>query len=642
MTKNRYSDLTREQLLEKIRQLEKKRYGLVWEDKQEEVAERCERELPVLVHQPDKEIAEDPDGPTNLLIEGDNYHALFALNFTHRRKIDVIYIDPPYNTGAKNWTYNNAFVDANDRYRHSKWLSMMNKRLRLAKPLLSENGIICVAIDDYEVPRLTILLEEIFGEINYLGTVPIRNNPSGRSTVRGFSVAHEYALFFAKSERARISRLERTEQQIARYDLEDSVSKYEWVNFRKHGGANAMRTARRRLYYPIFAKANGTLRIPEMNWIDSASEWELSEQPKSDEEIVYPVNGAGEEKTWKRSHLRVIKEPDEFTVRKDQKGRLGIYVKSRVDSSGMLPLTWFDKAEYSSTDYGTNLLAKIFGATQVFSYPKSLFAVIDCLKVATSKKDALILDFFAGSATTGQAVLEMNKADGGKRRFILCTNNENRIAEEVSYQRIKHVINGKAGFDTSKQVLFETKLNLKALKNIENTFDEIEELMEEQREKFKKIDVKVEDEFLRVFGVNENPDSKRPANLKYFTTDFVPNVLTDNDKRVLVARSTELLCIAEDTFERVADSNRKNEYAIFKNSKHSTAIIYDEDAIADCVTKLNELKPKGTTAIYVFSYDQDYDEADFEDLDKSIKVKVKPIPGAIMNVYRRNAKLLKK
>jgi adenine-specific DNA-methyltransferase len=426
MAKSKYKDYSNEKLLEKIKQLEKKRYGLVWEDKVEDVAEQCDRELPVLVERKDKEIAEDPGGPNNLLIEGDNYHALFTLNFTHRRKIDVIYIDPPFNTGAKNWTYNNAYVDANDRYRHSKWLSMMNKRLRLAKPLLTENGIICVAIDDYEVPRLTILLEEIFGEANYLGTVPIRNNPSGRSTVRGFSVAHEYAIFFAKSERARISRLERTEQQIARYDHEDLDSKYEWVNFRKHGGANAMRSARRRLFYPIFAKPSGVFRIPEMKWNDISDEWELLEKPKlgDGEVIVYPINGTGEEKTWKRSHSRVIKEPDEFTVRPDQKGNLGVYVKSRLDSSGMLPLTWFDKSEYSSTDYGTNLIAKIFGATQIFSYPKSLFTVIDCLKVMSSKKDITVLDFFAGSGTTGQAVLEMNKADGGSRRFIVCTNNE--------------------------------------------------------------------------------------------------------------------------------------------------------------------------------------------------------------------------
>ncbi|MBK6723206.1 MAG: hypothetical protein IPG58_07965 [Acidobacteria bacterium] len=128
MAKSKYKDYSKEQLLEKIKQLEKKRYGLVWEDKVEDVAEQCERELPVLVERKDKEIAQLPSGRTNLLVEGDNYHALFALNFTHRRKIDVIYIDPPYNTGAKNWTYNNAFVDANDRYRHSKWLSMMSKR----------------------------------------------------------------------------------------------------------------------------------------------------------------------------------------------------------------------------------------------------------------------------------------------------------------------------------------------------------------------------------------------------------------------------------------------------------------------------------------------------------------------------------
>jgi adenine-specific DNA-methyltransferase len=306
----------------------------------------------------------------------------------------------------------------------------------------------------------------------------------------------------------------------------------------------------------------------------------------------------------------------------------------------MLPLTWWDRKEYSATSYGTNLLKEIFGTTQVFSYPKSLFAVIDCLKVMSDKKDAIILDFFAGSATTGQAVLEMNKADGGSRRFILCTNNENKIAEEVSYERIKHNVNGNAGFDTSRELVFETKINLTALRNIDNIFEEIEQLKEEKGEKFKRIEVKVENEFLRVFGVRNDEDSKRPANLKYFTTDFVPNILTDNDKRVLVSRSTELLCIAEDTFERIAASSKKNEWAIYKNYQHSTAIIYDENAIEGCVEKLNELKRIGTTTIYVFSYDQEFNSEDFEGLN--IKFRVKPIPEAILNVYRRNAKLRKK
>jgi hypothetical protein len=217
---------------------------------------------------------------------------------------------------------------------------------------------------------------------------------------------------------------------------------------------------------------------------------------------------------------------------------------------------------------------------------------------------------------------------------------KNNIAEGVCYERIKKVIGGNPGFESSKELLFETKLNLKALNNIESTFDQIEEIKETHDGLFKKIEVKVEDGFLRVFGSHENVDSTRRSNLKYFTTDFVPNILTDNDKRFLVSRSTELLCIAEDTFEELFTSTGKNEYSIFTNSKRSTAIIYDEDAIADCIDKLHQLKPNGTTIIYVFSYDQDFDQEDFAELE--IKFRIKPIPEAILNVYRRNAKLRRK
>lgn len=637
MSANRYSDYSRDELLKKIYQLEKKRYGLVWEDKPEEVAERCDRELPVLVHRPEKEITEDPGGPTNILIEGDNYHALFALNFTHRRKVDVIYIDPPYNTGARDWKYNNDYVDINDRYRHSKWLSMMSKRLRLAKNLLKEDGIICVTIDDYEIARLAQLLEEIFGESNHLGTVVIRNNPAGRSTVRGFAVAHEYALFFSRSEKVAISRLERTPEQIARYKQKDDIGNFEWGNFRKHGGSTTYRKERPRQFYPIYVEGE-KIRIPELEWDASHRSWKILSDPTQGEEVLWPIDSRGNERVWSFGHETTRTILDQLRVHPDSEGKTAIYRKWRLNEEGRLPDTWWDRREYSAAAYGTNLLKNIFDASQAFSYPKSLFAVIDCLRVAGSRKDAVVLDFFAGSATTGQAVLEMNRADGGQRRFILCTNDENGIAEEVCYERIRRVISGRAGFDTSKQLLFEVKLNLKAIRRISDIFEEIERLQEEQGHNFRKTEVKVEDEYLRLYGIEEEHGARRPTNLKYFTTAFVPNIVTDNDKRVLVSRSTELLCIAEDTFEKV--SGREYEYAIFKNLKRWTAIIYDEDAIDCCVADLNELRPKSNTNIYVFSYDQNCDQYDFEDL--KIKYRVKPVPEAILNVYRRNAKLRRK
>jgi adenine-specific DNA-methyltransferase len=173
-----------------------KKFGLVFDPKEpENVVVECETKLPVLEEVTERAIIVDDKQPTNILIEGDNYHALSILNYTHKGKIDVIYIDPPYNTGAKDWKYNNDYVDNEDAFRHSKWLSFMSKRLKLAKNLLTENGIICVTIDDYECPNLWLLMNEIFGYENHLGTVVIRNNPKGRMTERKFSLVHEYALF---------------------------------------------------------------------------------------------------------------------------------------------------------------------------------------------------------------------------------------------------------------------------------------------------------------------------------------------------------------------------------------------------------------------------------------------------------------
>ena len=215
-----------------------------------------------------------------------------------------------------------------------------------------------------------------------------------------------------------------------------------------------------------------------------------------------------------------------------------------------------------------------------FNYSKPTALISDLIISTSTNKNAIILDFFAGSGTTGEVVIELNKKDKGNRQFILCTNNENNICEEVTYPRIKAVIDG---------------------------YDKKE-------------------------GVS--------TNIKYFKTDFVPIVITDNDKRNLVSKSTELLCIAENTFEEVEDNLRDNQFSIFKNNHQHTAIIYDEDAINDCCNVLNKLNETKNIVIYVFSYDHNYFEEDFEGLEKQFKVK--PIPEVILNVYRKIAKLKNK
>ncbi len=238
MAKNNYENYTREQLIAELKKLSKrKKYGLVWEEEKtkEKFEADAEGKLPVLIEDKKREIKTDTDKPTNILIEGDNYHALSVLNYTHAKSIDVMYFDPPYNTGARDWKYNNDYVENEDAYRHSKWLSMMNNRLKLAKRLLKNDGIICVTIDDNELSKLWLLMDEIFGEKNNLGTLVIRNNPAGRSTVKGISITHEYALFYGKSNASQVCRLERNEIQKNRYDVKDKKGFFEWVNFRKPG-----------------------------------------------------------------------------------------------------------------------------------------------------------------------------------------------------------------------------------------------------------------------------------------------------------------------------------------------------------------------------------------------------------------------
>jgi adenine-specific DNA-methyltransferase len=201
-------------------------------------------------------------------------------------------------------------IDYVNVYKHSSWLSLLENRLGLARDFLSAEGVLCVAIDDSEYHRLYGLLVEKFGNQEaVLGTISARSNPSGRSTVKGVSIAHDYAVFVAKAEAASVGRLARTEKQIARYKERDAKGSFEWVNFRKHGGAAANRSARPRLFYPIYVSQQGAIKVPDMKWDASKSQWIPLEKPEKNETVVYPINEKREEKRWKREHGSLLR-PD--------------------------------------------------------------------------------------------------------------------------------------------------------------------------------------------------------------------------------------------------------------------------------------------------------------------------------------------
>jgi adenine-specific DNA-methyltransferase len=567
------------ELLARIQDLEKqiknlkdrKKFGLVWEDKPEEIVLACETQVPILKEVKNRKLVSDNKTPTNILIEGDNYHSLSVLNYTHANSIDVIYIDPPYNTGSTDWRYNNDYVDKEDSFRHSKWISFMDKRLRMARNLLKENGVICVTIDDYEISRLLILMEEIFNEFNHLGTVPIRNNPAGRSTTKGISITHEYAIFFGKTEKSRVGRLERNQKQIDRYKEEDSKGKFEWVNFRKPG---SMRSESPKMFYPIFISKD-KIRLPKIEWNDTKEEWILKEKPNKDEFVIYPIDDDGKERRWRWGIERFENEKEELSPR-FLKNKPHAYVKGRINDEGVLPMTWWDKKEYSSTAYGTNLLKDIFAELQIFSYPKSLYAVMDSILVMSESKEAVVLDFFAGSGTTGHAVLELNKQDGGNRKFILCTNNENKIAEEVTYERLKRVIKG-----------YKNKKGEK------------------------------------VEGLG--------GNLSYYKTDLVDieklQRISDESKIKITHQAGEMIAIRENTLN---ESNKNDWWQIFENEDKKTAIYFKEDkAKLPELVKLLEKENK-PTVLYIFGWGKN----EYKNEYSTKNIKVEDIPEPIIEVYK--------
>ncbi len=412
------------------------RYQFTWPDKKKSV---LLANTPInKTLRPCREESVDFDNTENLYIEGDNLEVLKLLQETYLGKVKMIYIDPPYNTG-RNLIYKNDFASSIDEYFansgqfdiegnclvsntesngrfHTDWLNMIYARLKLSKQLLREDGIVVLTIDDCEIQTVTMVLNEVFGEQNHLATIVIKNNPSGRSTITGASISHEYALFYSRNPNTKLGRLPRNNKQIARYKEQDEHGSFEWVNFRKHGGYKEDAPT---MYYPIYINKDGKgFRIPKLIWDEQTKEYTVLEKALNNEIISYPIDENGNARRWKWSLERAIQEKNEMSVRMDKNKKYAVYIKSRMKDEGMLPLTVWDDKLYSSTEYGTNFLTSLMGK-RYFDYPKSIYAVLDCLRVSSHESDDIILDFFSGSATTAHAVMQLNAEDGGNRKFIM-------------------------------------------------------------------------------------------------------------------------------------------------------------------------------------------------------------------------------
>ena len=578
-----YSKFSYEELINYIEELEtqlkSEKYGLYWdiENSKEDLIFDCYNNVPLL------SINRLPlinGNINNLLIEGDNYFSLISLNYILKEKIDFIYIDPPYNTGHDDFVYNDCYIDEDDGYRHSKWLSMMKKRLILSRELLNEDGVIFISIDDNEQANLKLLCDSIFGSNNFITQfLWEKTQHFGRQKINYYSNC-EYVLCYAKklfsSNLGRLKELlvERIKTELTDAPLYNASNKTNKLIFKKgkvkfnlkDGVYNNTTNPTYILLKPVIVKNGVNLNDLELEFKSRWSQQTINEEiekgtifwVKSDGFAIRAIYHEG--KTAKESPKQLI-----FT---NSNNPLCAYTRYG--------------SKVGVNEEGSNELAKII-TQNIFSYPKPVTLIKYLLNLyydyskEEHKKDFIVLDFFAGSGTTGQAVLELNKEDGGNRRFILCTNNENNICTDVTYPRLKTVITG-----------------------------------------------------IRPDGTKYSDGI--PANLIYYKTDFIKDSNnTDQAKYCLVEKVDELLCVSEDIFIQLERNDYSSHYVSNDESRHMFIYsdYYNETKFKEF--KQRVLSASGTKVVYIFSSDNNVDETLFEGIKD---VEVKPIPSKIYEIYK--------
>jgi len=355
------------------------------------------------------DVDEQADG---VLFYSENFQALSLMQTRYREQVECVYIDPPYNTAASEIAYKNS-------YKHSSWLTLLQDRVDSARAVMGPAGVLCVAIDDAELARLHLALLDVFGEHRYLATVAVRAKPQGRAMAAGFSQNHEYAVFFANGGDAAVGRLPRDEERLARYSERDNEGIFAWANFRGTG-ANSYRRDRPKLFYPIWIRVeDSVITVPELEWQDSDGAWVAAAPLPPSHEIVTPVDEDGVDRVWTFGAERARKAALTELLAKRTSSGWQIYRKYRPHQEGALPGTWWADPKYSASESGTKVLQDVIGDNSTFSYPKSIFTVEDCLRSSGLTASGTALDFFAGSATTGHAVINLNREDSGQRKFAL-------------------------------------------------------------------------------------------------------------------------------------------------------------------------------------------------------------------------------
>lgn len=515
--------------------LNEKKFGLVWEEHTEQVDEMLESSIPVFTEDKARRVLEKANLPYNFILEGDNLQSLYLLEKTHKGNVDCIYIDPPYNTGAKDWKYNNDYVDKTNVYRHSKWLSMMNVRLELAKKLLKDDGVLICAIDENELGTTLLLLEDVFGQNYSIDPITIVHNPRG---VQGdnFSYVNEFAIFVYKKGYKVIEN-----QSIHEDDIDWSPLRNWGTESERHDAANC--------FYPIFVKDGEIIGFgDDVTNDDSVHPKQTEYNEKTKVYSVYPIDVQGVERKWRYARQTVEGILPLLRIKKTESG----YDVELGKNYAPYRTVWTDK-KFDANEYGTQLI-KAMVPKNDFSFPKSVYNTYECLRAVTLfRPNAIIVDFFAGSGTTGHATLMLNAELGGNRRFILCTNNEvgekkekefksthgkidiasdewkefcekYGIASSVTYPRLVAVIKGFIHNKDVKETLFEQKITPTVFKKVNKIIENAEEIISANNEKYDEIKWIIEDNILKIIGITKkgNHVAGIPANLKYFKCDWTP------------------------------------------------------------------------------------------------------------------------
>lgn len=429
------------------RELKAERYGLVFERHGEQVRETLRHSRPVL--REEKNLFLDNGGGRHTLIEGDNLAALRILQGTHAGGIDLIYIDPPYNTGKTDISYNDRYTDRSDEFRHSRWLSFMESRLSLSRPLLAQDGLILISIDDRELFALKLLCDRIFGEQNFVSCVSCHANPGGKKSGL-IENTIQYLLVFARNRAKALPLGTRVRACGKEFPCQDEAGRYRrGSQLEKWGRHDTIRTHPRLAYSLYYNPADGSVT----HLFDYNVE-ELEKDRSADVAYLEPdmdltsrgyvcirprVTNSGEHGRWRLepdTFYRRLRE-DGFIFRKTRRG-YKIYEKERERPTRFVRAKNFIPAEIARQE--SRELKGILGG-RLFDYAKPL-AFMRHIIGLYQKKNAVVLDFFAGSGTTGQAVLELNAQDGGSRTFILCTSNENGICRDVAYERLRIAMTG--------------------------------------------------------------------------------------------------------------------------------------------------------------------------------------------------------